>query len=149
MKKTIRLFKDKNCWECAQLKETIENADIVALDDNVELVVLDNEDDKDEWESVMERTGVYYVPHIEVSWGDNEVHISQLRDFNGTKQAFEKLEEVLKGDYKPSNLSQMEINEKLKSLTFMQGMLFDHMNKASENLTIIADYVNMSRGKLK
>jgi len=149
MKKTIRLFKDKNCRECAQLKQMIENADIVALDDNIELVVLDNEDDKDEWTSVMERTGVYYVPHMEVSWGDNEVHISQLREFNGTAQAFEKLKEVLKDDYEPSNLSQLEINEKLKSLTSMQGILLDQMNKVNENLTIITDYVNMSRGKLK
>ena len=31
----------------------------------------------------------------------------------------------------------------------MQGILFENMNKVNENLTIIADYVNMSKGKLK
>ena len=149
MKKKIRLFTQEDCSECKQLKEMVKTADIVALDEDVELITRDIEEDKEEWELVMDRTGVYYVPHMEVTWGSQEVHISQLRDFNTPQQAFEKLEEVLKKQYVTPNFSQHEIREKLKSLSFMQGILFENMNKVNENLTIIADYVNMSKGKLK
>tara|TARA_R100001443_G_C3330248_1_gene172154 strand:+ start:155 stop:607 length:453 start_codon:yes stop_codon:yes gene_type:complete len=149
MKKTIKIFKDKNCWECAQVKKAIETADIVALNDNVELITLDIEDDKTEWEKVMKRTGVYFVPHIEVTWEGEEIHISQIRDFQNPKQAFEKLAEILKDDYKITNPSKIEMREKLKSLSFMQEQLFEHMNNAKENFTIMADYINMTRSKLK
>ena len=149
MKKKIRLFTQEDCSECKHLKEMVQTADIVALDDNVELTILEIGKDKNEWEMVMEKTGVYYVPHMEVTWGSQEVHISQLRDFNGPKEAFGILEMVLDKQYVTTSFSPMETKEKLKSLSFMQGLLFNHMNNAKENFTIIADFINMSRAKLK
>jgi len=159
MKKNIRIFTEATCPECKQLKTMIEGADIVALDDNIELTSLDIEKDKNEWELVMEKTGVYFVPHIEVTWekhggkndisGKEEVHLSQLRDFDGVKQAFEMISLVLDKEYIPTKVTDVEITETLKSLTFMQQLLFDQMNNTKENFTIIADYINMSQAKLK
>tara|TARA_R110000744_G_scaffold275512_1_gene388321 strand:- start:219 stop:668 length:450 start_codon:yes stop_codon:yes gene_type:complete len=149
MKKKIRLFTQEDCSECKQLKEMVKTADIVALDDNVELTILEIGKDKNEWDKVMEKTGVYFVPHMEVTWGSQEVHISQLRDFNSPGEAFGILGKVLDKQYVPFQFEQHEIREKLKSLSFMQQLLFDHMNNAKENFTIIGDFINMSRAKLK
>ena len=157
-KKKIRLFGDKNCEECIQMKNKVENADIIVLDDNVEIEILliEEEPGKTEWENVMKRTGAYFVPHIEVTWEGNvikdELHLSHVRDFQSVEEGFEKLQTILSKDYntKPINdLDYVEINEKLKSLTFMQEILYKKMQSSLTNFTNIRDFINIPGSKIE
>ena len=73
MKKKIRLFGDKQCEDCIKMRNITANADVITLDDNIELetIIIDKEPEKTEWENVMKRTGVYFVPHMEIKWGED------------------------------------------------------------------------------
>ena len=153
MKKKIRLFGDKQCEDCIRMRNITANADLITLDDNIELetIMIDEEPEKTEWENVMKRTGVYFVPHMEIKWGEEEVHLSHVRDFHTTEEGFEKLKVVLSEEYKTESdkMDDVEIREKIKSLTFMQEILYGKMQSAVKNFTNIRDFINIPGSKIE
>jgi len=159
MKKKIRLFGDIECEDCIKMRNITDKADIIQSDDNVEIevVIIDDEPGKTEWEKVMKKTGVYFVPHMEVTWYDEdlkknvEVHLSNVRDFQTTQEGFEMLEEVLSKGYlhHPHTMDVVEMTERIKSLSFMQEILYEKMQSSVKNFTNIRDFVNMPGSKIE
>jgi len=159
MKKKIRLFGDIECEDCIKMRNTTENADIIALNDDVELetIIIDEDPSKTEWEKVMKKTGVYFVPHMEITWYDEdlkknvEVHISNVRDFQTTEEGFEMLSKVLAKNYlhHPPTMDTVEMTEKIKSLTFMQEILYEKMQSSLKNFTNIRDFINIPGSKIE
>ena len=147
MKKKIRLFGDLDCEECIQMRNVVENYDWSDKEDNIEIQIMIIEDEKEEWEKVMEKTGAYFVPHIEVKWetekGEQEIHLSNLRDFTGPIEGMDKLLEILKDDYEMPVMSEVEIREKLKSLQMMQNILYDRHIINIKNFTNLRNFINM------
>ena len=141
MKKKVRIFGDLDCEECVQTRNIVENYDWSDKEDNLEIQIMIIEDEKEEWEKVMKRTGVYFVPHYEIKWeneeGEQEVHISKVRDFNSPEKGFDKLLEVLEDDY------EVEIREQIKSLGMMQGILYERHLINIKNFTNLRNFINM------
>ena len=65
MKKKVRIFGDLECEECIKTRNKVENHDWSDMGDDIEIQIMVIEEDKEEWEEVMKRTGVYFVPHYE------------------------------------------------------------------------------------
>tara|TARA_Y100001938_G_C7939170_1_gene353387 strand:+ start:126 stop:611 length:486 start_codon:yes stop_codon:yes gene_type:complete len=153
MKKFIRIFGEKDCQRCIPLRNVLENADIIKLNKNVEyeLIFPEEGDPKIEWEKVMERTGVFFLPHIEITWDGGEVHLSDSRDFVAPSEALEKLTEILSDDYSlEDNLyDKIELTEKIKSLTYMQEILYEKMQSSVKNFTNIRDFINIPGSKIE
>tara|TARA_R110000751_G_scaffold132647_1_gene235140 strand:+ start:331 stop:807 length:477 start_codon:yes stop_codon:yes gene_type:complete len=146
MKKKIRIFGDLDCEECIQTRNIIENYDWSGMDVEIQIMVI--EEEKEEWEKVMKRTGVYFVPHYEVKWedeekGEQEIHLSKVRDFDITKDGFDKLLEVLEDDYEIPTMSEVEIREQIKSLGMMQGILYERYLINMKNFTNLRNFINM------
>ena len=148
MKKKVRIFGDLDCEECIQTRNMVENYDWSDMGDNLELQIMVIEEEKEEWEKVMKRTGVYFVPHYEIKWedeekGEQEIHLSKVRDFNTTKDGFDKLLEVLEDDYEIPTMSEVEIREQIKSLGMMQGILYERYLINMKNFTNLRNFINM------
>ena len=159
MKKKIRLFGDIECEDCIKMRNITEKADIIQLDNNVEIevVIIDDEPGKTEWEKVMKKTGVYFGPHMEITWYDEEIkkrveaHLSNVRDFETTEEGFEMLSKVLAKNYlhHPPTMDTVEVTERIKSLTFMQEILYKKMQSSVTNFTNIRDFINIPGSKIE
>ena len=55
-----------------------------------------------------------------------EAHLSNVRDFETTEEGFEMLSKVLAKNYlhHPPTMDTVEVTERIKSLTFMQEILY-------------------------
>ena len=154
MKKNIRLFGDKDCRVCGEVKTIISESDVVKLNENVNLEILDIKENENEWKKVMNRTDVYYVPHLEFTWEENgkkkEIHFSYDRDFITTRQAYDITSEVVKDDYKIEELGdQVETRERLKSLMIRQEMLFSARKRFDKYFTNIVKFINIPNSMLE
>ena len=113
MKKKVRIFGDLDCEECVQTRNIVENYDWSDKEDNLEIQIMIIEDEKEEWEKVMKRTGVYFVPHYEIKWENEE------------------------GEH------EVEIREQIKSLGMMQGILYERHLINIKNFTNLRNFINM------
>lgn len=148
MKKRVRIFGDLECEECIRTRNIVENYDWSDMEDNLEIQIIIIENEKEDWLEVMRRTGVYFVPHYEIKWedeqkGEQEVHISKVRDFTTVKEGFDKLLEVLEDDYEIPVMSEVEIREQVKSLGMMQGILYERHLINIKNFTNLRNFINM------
>jgi hypothetical protein len=156
MKKKIRVFGDKACPGCVKLMEITKGADII-IDNGHELDQLYNDENSEEWEKIMKRTGVWFLPHVEITWYDTdlkknvEVHLSSVRDFDEIEDCWEQVQKILNKDYhhRAITMDEVEMTERIKSLTIMQEMLYDNMKKNIKYFTNLRNFLNMSGSQLE
>ena len=157
MEKTIRVFGDKECPGCHKIMELTKTSDIIVNNDNIKVEQLFIDEHPEEWKKIMERTGVWFLPHIEIKWYDTtlskreEMHISSVRDFDEVDDAWEKIKEVIADDYhhRPTTMDTVEMTERIKSLTVMQEKLYENMKKNIKYFTNLRNFLNISASQLE
>tara|TARA_R110000803_G_scaffold47825_3_gene99574 strand:- start:2915 stop:3343 length:429 start_codon:yes stop_codon:yes gene_type:complete len=140
--KKVRFFRGEKCRSCIETTEILKERGV-----DVETILIEG---SSEWEEVMEKTGVYFVPHFEVTWDGGEVHISQSRDFVRPSESVDKLMGILSNEYvvkKESN--NQELNERIKTLEFMVEHLYKYSNKVRGNFTNIKEFINLPSSKIE
>ena len=157
MEKKIRIFGEKECPGCIKLMAITKDADIIVNNDNIEVEQLYIDEHPDEWAKIMKRTGVWFLPHIEIKWYDTvlskrvERHLSSVRDFDEVDDAWTQLQEVISDDYhhQPNRMCEVEMTERIKSLTIMQEKLYDNMKKNIKYFTNLRNFLNMTSNQLE
>jgi hypothetical protein len=157
MEKNIRVFGDKECVGCRKIMELTKTSDVIVDNKNIKVEHLFVDEHPEEWEKIMKRTGVWFLPHIEVTYYDTvlkkreEIHLSSVRDFEEVDDAWEELKEIMKDNYhnKPNKMSEVEMTERIKSLTIMQEKLYENMKKNIKYFTNLRNFLNMSASQLE
>ena len=111
----------------------------------------------EEWAKIMKRTGVWFLPHVEVKWYDTvlskrvEVHLSSVRDFEEIDSAWEQLQEIISDEYhhRPNTMCEVEMTERIKSLTIMQEKLYENMKKNIKYFTNLRNFLNLTSQQLE
>ena len=157
MKKKIRIFGTKECPGCIKLMTITKDADVIFNNDNIEREHVYTDEHPEEWAKIMKRTGVWFLPHVQVKWYDTvlskrvEVHLSSVRDFEEIDSAWEQLQEIISDEYhhRPNTMCEVEMTERIKSLTIMQEKLYENMKKNIKYFTNLRNFLNLTSQQLE
>jgi hypothetical protein len=94
---------------------------------------------------------------VEVKWYDTvlskrvEVHLSSVRDFEEIDSAWEQLQEIISDEYnhRPNTMCEVEMTERIKSLTIMQEKLYENMKKNIKYFTNLRNFLNLTSQQLE
>ena len=110
----ITMYANESCPYCKQIKEEL-------IENNIEFNSVLTSDKKDEWQAVVNLTGMASVPTLNLN-GD---YLVPGRDFGSADNLIKLIQ-----NYKPSKFSIQEITlEKLKTLHYSISIAFNRTNK--------------------
>jgi len=110
----IIIYTNKNCGHCQQLKDELEKA-------NLEFQNKITKENEDEWQSVVNLTGVPTVPTVLF----NGEYFVPGRDFKITKQMVDRLKLYKANDYSES----LKTFERLKTLNYNINIAFNRLDQ--------------------